>query len=106
MSFNVPRAESTVSLERTYGSGSSAGTSVTFLAIVKFPGGLTTPPTGTVQFLDNGEKLGAPVSISLNGAATLTTVLPVTGRSHTITAIYNGDANYQPATSNSITQLP
>jgi len=48
-------------------------------------------PTGTVTITDNGTSLGnAPVSAS--GVATLTVTL--TGGSHALLAVYNGDANF------------
>ena len=48
-------------------------------------------PTGTVTITDNGTSLGnAPVNAS--GVATLTVTL--TGGSHALLAVYNGDANF------------
>jgi sugar lactone lactonase YvrE len=53
-------------------------------------------PTGTVTFNDNNTPLGsAPVDAS--GVATLTVTL--TGASHAILAVYNGDANFGIASS-------
>ena len=48
-------------------------------------------PTGTVTITDNGTSLGnAPVNAS--GVATLT--ITITGGSHALLAVYNGDANF------------
>jgi hypothetical protein len=53
-------------------------------------------PTGTVQFLADGNAIGVPVTLS-NGVAVLTTTaLPV--GVDTITAVYSGDQNFEPAT--------
>jgi sugar lactone lactonase YvrE len=53
-------------------------------------------PTGTITFNDNNTPLGdAPVNAS--GLATLTVTL--TGGSHVILAVYNGDSNFATASS-------
>jgi hypothetical protein len=57
----------------------------------------TSPPTGTVSFLDNGTPLGtAPVA---NGRAALPALSTLAMGSHSITALYGGDANYAPSVS-------
>jgi hypothetical protein len=55
-------------------------------------------PTGTVQFKDNGNNLGAPVALNSGGVAKLTTSSLTTGN-HSITADYSGDANFLPSSS-------
>jgi Bacterial Ig-like domain (group 3)/NHL repeat len=56
-------------------------------------------PTGTVTVTDNGTSLGnAPVNPS--GAATLTVTL--TGGSHALLAVYNGDTNFATISSSTI----
>ena len=59
------------------------------------PGGGT--PTGTVQFKDNGTVLGGPIPLS-GGAAKLSIAALAAG-SHTITAEYSGDGNYNASVS-------
>ncbi len=77
------------------------GQSVTFSATVSSSQGV---PTGTVTFLDNGGSLG-DVNLDASGSATLTTsALSVTGSPHTITARYNGDANFADGTSAGLAQ--
>jgi hypothetical protein len=49
-------------------------------------------PTGTVSFFDNGQPL-ATITVA-NGKAVLTTTTLKVG-DHTITAVYNGDGNYE-----------
>lgn len=55
--------------------------------------------TGTVQFLDGGVSLGAPVTLPPNGNdVTLQTTFSTEGP-HPITASYSGDGTYNPAVS-------
>ena len=69
---------------------SDLGQNVTFTATVTSGAGT---PTGTVQFKDNGNNLGAPVALNASGVAQFTTSALTTG-THTITADYSGDANF------------
>lgn len=71
---------------------STVGQSITLTATVT---GAT--PTGTVQFLDNGSNLDAPIVLA-SGVATLITNTLSSG-SHSITASYSGDPSNQPSTS-------
>ena len=59
-------------------------------------------PTGTVQFKDGSSSLGAPVTLS-GGIATMATSALTQG-THTITAVYGGDANNATSTSPSLLQ--
>jgi len=72
--------------------GSVYGEPVTFTATVMPLGA-----TGTVTFFDNGVNIGTG---SLNGAgqAALTTATLFAGSTHTITANYLGDTNFDPST--------
>jgi large repetitive protein len=81
---------------------SVAGQPVTFTAMVSptTPGGL--PPTGTVTFLEGGNPIGS-ATLGSNGQAALTIATLSVG-SHTITASYPGDGNFNPS-SGSVTQL-
>jgi len=54
-------------------------------------------PTGTVQFKDNGVDLGSPVAIDGNGVAVVTTS-SLTAGTHTITAEYGGNVNFNGST--------
>ena len=69
------------------------GTATTLSAVVAGAGGT---PTGTVAFYDGTTLLGSAALVS--GKATL---LPVTfsGGSHSLTAVYSGDATYVNSTS-------
>ena len=80
----------------TSGSPSSYGSAVTLTATIS--NGLT----GPVTFYDGGVSIGTGV---LNGTmATLTTALLAAG-THTITANWPGNSNYEAVTSAAITQL-
>ncbi len=81
---------------------SSFGSTVTFTADVApvSPGAGT--PTGTVQFKDGPTNLGPPVALS-GGTAQLTAPA-LLGGSHSITAVYSGDGNFNPS-SGSLTQV-
>ena len=70
---------------------SVVGSSVTLVATVS-----PASATGTVQFLDGGNALGSATLSS--GAASFSTASLATG-SHSITAIYSGDANDAGSTS-------
>jgi hypothetical protein len=97
----VGQAASTVAVTST-GSPNVAGQAVTFTAAVSVnaPGAAT--PTGTVSFydVDTSHLLGAGTVSA--GAATFTTTLP-TG-THSVFAVYGGDANVAGSTSSTLTQ--
>ncbi|MCC7175782.1 MAG: Ig-like domain repeat protein [Bryobacterales bacterium] len=73
--------------------------SVTFTATVSGAGGT---PTGTVQFLDGVTALGT-AGLS-NGIAQLSTTFLAPG-SHTITAVYSGDAGFAGSSSPPLIQV-
>ena len=75
------------------------GQSVTLTATVTASGGT---PTGTVWFNDGGNVIGT-VTLNGFGTATFTTSALTTG-SHSITAVYGGDANFFGSTSSALTQ--
>jgi uncharacterized repeat protein (TIGR01451 family) len=91
---------------------SPAGTSVTFTATVTDtatpPGTITGTPTGTVTFEDAGTPIGTG-TLNSSGVATFSTSTLAVG-SHTITAVYGGDANggtsgFLGSTSNTVAQV-
>ncbi|MGP8259795.1 MAG: Ig-like domain-containing protein, partial [Acidobacteriaceae bacterium] len=71
---------------------SSFGQSVTFTFTVAGVSGLAIP-TGTIAFSDGSTLLASP-TLNASGVATYTTVMLSAG-SHTLSAVYGGDANYQ-----------
>jgi hypothetical protein len=72
---------------------SDFGQNVTFTATVTG----AAIPTGTVQFKDNGNNLGSPVTLNASGVAQFSTS-SLTPNTHTITAVYSGDANFLTST--------
>lgn len=78
----------------------AAGASATITATVAAAPGNADTPTGTVTFADRGVAQGsAPV---VNGVATFTA--PATGTAaHSFQALYGGDANFLPSTSETAT---
>jgi hypothetical protein len=86
---------------------STFGQAVTFTVQVlpSASGGVpgTTTPTGTITFNDGGLVLGT-ATLDSSGSATFT-VSTLTPGSHTITAVYGGDANFSRGSSNLQTQV-
>ncbi|MDD1718865.1 MAG: Ig-like domain-containing protein, partial [Methanoregulaceae archaeon] len=81
------------------------GQSVTFHAVVRAVPPRTGNPTGTISFMDGETLLGTVTlntSTSSRGQRFTTTTLPP--GIHSITAVYNGNANYLPGTSTELDQ--
>ena len=75
------------------------GDTITFTASVQ--GGMGSPPTGMVTFLDGSSTLGT--GTLSNGVATFSTASLTIG-THTITAQYGGDSNFLGSTSAPLTE--
>jgi hypothetical protein len=88
-SFNIAKALSTTSIISNT-NPSNVGQSVTFTATVASGAGT---PTGSVQFRVDGANVGAPFALNGSGVAAFSTN-SLTAGPHTITADYNGDANF------------
>ncbi len=83
---------------------SGAQTSITAVLTSGLANTVADPPTGTVQFYDNGTPLGTAQALNNgNGGVILATIAPVfsTGR-HVITANYSGDSSWNGATASGI----
>ena len=93
------KSDATASLSSS-ANPSTSGQGVTFT--VGVTGGVGTP-TGTVTFDDGSTALCSAVALSPAGAATCTTSALSVG-SHSVSASYSGDAAYNAATSNTVTQ--
>jgi sugar lactone lactonase YvrE len=94
-SFTVSKATASVTLSSS-SNPSIYGGSVTFMATVP------ASATGIVSFLDGVTSIATGIVSS--GAASFTTA-SLTGGSHSITAQYGGDSNYNAATSPAVTQV-
>jgi hypothetical protein len=90
-SHTVNKANTTTSVTSTP-NPSGYGQSVTFTATVTSTTGV---PSGTMQFYADGVLLGGAQSLA-NGQAAYITHTLTTG-AHVITAIYSGDATYNPS---------
>ena len=94
---NLPSVSSTTKVTSN-ANPSVIGQPVTFTATVTGTGGT---PTGTVTFRDGTSAIGT--STLSGNTATFTTSTLVKG-SHSITAVYSGDANFNSSTSPVLTQ--
>jgi CSLREA domain-containing protein len=94
-SFALTNKASTLTQVSSSPNPSQQGQNVTFTASVSTAGGT---PTGTVQFKDGGTNLGAPQTLdsSFPPRATISTT-SLTPGTHTITAEYSGDTNFNPS---------
>lgn len=86
-------------------SPSTVGAPVTLSAVVAEVSPATPPvtPTGTVQFLDGSAPLGTG-TLDATGVGTLAVSTLASG-SHSITAVYSGDAANAGSTSSALTQV-
>ncbi len=96
--FAITKAPSTTVLTSNY-SVTKVNNPVVFTATVS---GAFGTPTGTVQFRSDGNNIGSPATLS-GGVATLSYSGLSVG-THTITAVYSGNATYNGSTSNNLTQ--
>ncbi|MFN6053018.1 MAG: Ig-like domain repeat protein, partial [Planctomycetia bacterium] len=69
------------------------GQPVTFTSVVSPPVGYSGNVSGTVQFMDQGLPIGAPVTVSGGSASITITNLSVNGSPHVITAVFNGGSS-------------
>jgi predicted extracellular nuclease len=79
-----------------------AGANVTLTATVTGNAGST--PTGTVNFLDGTTSLQSGVALNSSGTATFSSKTLAVA-THSITAVYSGDANYPTSTSAAATVI-
>ncbi len=93
--LTVNKATSTTALSASI-NPSISGQGVTFTATVT-----PSAATGTVHFMVDGVSIGTAIPLS-EGAVTSAAISNLSTGSHTITAIYNGDANYVTSPSASI----
>jgi hypothetical protein len=76
------------------------GASVTFTATVSAASPASGTPTGTVLFQDNGATIDTE-TLNSSGVATFTTSTLSLG-THPITAVYEGDTDFNPSTSSTL----
>jgi hypothetical protein len=81
---------------------SAVGSRVTLTATVTAAAPGSGSPTGMVQFYDGTKKLGAPVALKHGNAIVKTTKLAK--GSHSISAVYKGNASFTASASATLTQ--
>ena len=94
VTLTVNKATPTLTVA-TSGTPSTYGTSVTFTATI------SSGPTGAVTFYDSGVSIG---SGTISGTSTQIATSALTAGTHTITAGWAGNGNYNSVTSSSINQ--
>ena len=100
LSHAVNKANTLTTVVSPTADPSALGDTVTLNASVAVTAPGAGTPTGVVQFKDGGAVLGAPVSLIGSTATLLTTALG--GGSHSITAAYSGDTNFNTSESTAI----
>lgn len=96
--INTPKANPVVSVALTAGTNpSNYGTALTFTATIAPPSA-----TGTITFFDGAVAISGAIPVSGGSASFSTSAL--SGGSHSITAQYSGDANFNPAASAALVQ--
>lgn len=74
------------------------GQELSFTATVSGEGANYPRPTGSVQFLVDGEDLGSAVSLNEHSTALSQPISSLAVGAHTLELVYSGDDNYQTAT--------
>ena len=77
------------------------GDSLSFTATISSFTQVTGIPTGTVQFLVDGNNFGSPATL-VNGEATSVPTANLTAGTHTISAVYSGDDTFATNTADNL----
>ena len=89
----VNKANTTVAVQ-TSGSPSVFGQSVTFTATISVTSPGSGTPTGNVTFKDNGVNIGTCAAQTVSAGSATCSITTLGVASHPITAVYNGDSNF------------
>ncbi len=102
----VNQASPTITLTPGTASPVTYGQATSFTAAIAAPSGATQTPTGSVQFFDGATSLGS-VNVNGSGSAVLTLSGPtlLNAGTHSITAVYSGDANFSTVTSSALSYV-
>jgi hypothetical protein len=101
--IDAPGKVSTTTTLASSANPAGLAASISFTAIVAGVGSSTPAPTGTVNFLDGATVLGSG-TLNASGTTSFATSGLAQG-SHSITAQYSGDSNYQMSTSSALSQV-
>ncbi len=80
-----------------------AGQAVTLTGTVSAAATATTPIAGSVVFLDGTKQIGSGTIAVVGAAAVATATATLTGTTHSLTAVYGGNATYATSTSTAVT---
>jgi hypothetical protein len=83
---------------------SELGAPVTLSASVSSQFASASTPSGTITFLDGGTPIPGCENVTLSAATATCNTAFSTGGTHDLTAVYSGDNNFGPSTSNTVTQ--
>jgi Bacterial Ig-like domain (group 3) len=106
LSQTVNAASTTTSVASNH-NPSVVGQAVTYTATVAVtaPGSGTPSNTDTVTFKDGASTISCGTgSVAFNGTTATCVATPTTAGSHSITAVFNGDANFATSTSSALSQ--
>ena len=96
---NIPTVLATTLALGSSGSPSTYGDAVTFTATIQTNGIAIKNISGeTVTFFDGGSQLGTGTATGSGQAAYTTTATQLSAVTHSVTAVYGGDANYLGST--------
>ncbi len=101
LSQQVGKAAATISLSSTM-NPSGVGTQFSINVTVAAATGFTGQPTGTVQILDGSASLG---TVNLTNGSAQFPVTFTTAGTHSLTAVYGGDAGFAGATSTPLNEV-
>src|SRR2546425_332865 len=96
---NAPAAAATSTTINSTPNPSSLGQTVTLSATVTSGAGV---PTGTVTFRDGATALGIVTLVNASASPSISTLA---AGSHSLTAVYSGDASFAASTSPTVTQI-
>jgi hypothetical protein len=102
VSHTVNKANTTTALTSPTANPTTLGAPVTLNAAVSVSAPGAGTPTGTVQFVDGVTPIGGPVALSGLNASLTTSALG--GGTHSITAVYSGDTNFNGSTSTALSR--
>jgi Big-like domain-containing protein len=104
LSLGVAQAQTDTTTSLTSSAASTFGQPITFTATVSPAMAVAPTPTGTVTFFDGSTPIGTGTLMSTgSGVQATLTISTLTAGSHTITATYGGDGNFNGSSSGPLT---
>jgi Bacterial Ig-like domain (group 3) len=104
LSFGAAQAQTDTTTSLTSSPASTFGQPITFTSTVSPAMAVSPTPSGTVTFFDGATPIGTGTLMSTGGGVQATlTISTLTAGSHTITATYGGDGNFNGSSSGPLT---